>query len=126
MMKIAYIICRILLGIVFLFASVLVLFKLAPQPELQGNVKVFMDGVKASVYLLPLIKITELICAIAFISGRFVPLATVVLFPITLNILLYHIFLVPEGLVMAIVLLIGNLFLAYYSRKQYTSLFLSK
>ncbi len=125
MMKIAYIICRILLGIVFLFASVLVLFKLAPQPELQGNVKVFMDGVKASVYLLPLIKITELICAIAFISGRFVPLATV-LFPITLNILLYHIFLVPEGLVMAIVLLIGNLFLAYYSRKQYTSLFLSK
>jgi hypothetical protein len=37
-----------------------VLFNLVPQPELKVDVKIFMDGVRASVYLLPLIKVTEL------------------------------------------------------------------
>jgi len=50
---------------------------------------------EATVYLMPLLKVTELLCGLAFISGRFVPLATVVIFPITLNILLFHTFLAP-------------------------------
>ena len=49
-MKIAIIIVRTLMGLLFLFASIVVLFKLVPQPELTGNVKVFMDGVNASGY----------------------------------------------------------------------------
>lgn len=73
------------MGLMFLFASIVVLFKLVPQPELTGNTKVFMDGVNASVYLMSLIKITELLCGIAFVSGRFVPLATVVIAPIIIN-----------------------------------------
>jgi uncharacterized membrane protein YphA (DoxX/SURF4 family) len=97
-----------------------------PQPELKGGVKVFMTGIEATHYLLPFIKITELLCAIAFLSGRFVPLAAVVIFPITLNILLFHAFLAPEGLPVAILLLLGNLFLAYYYRKNYATLVAAK
>src|SRR4051812_12777489 len=113
-MKVAAIIIRTLMGLMFLFSAAVVLFKLFPQPELKGAIKTFMSGVEASVYLLPLIKITEMLCAFAFLSGRFVPLATVVIFPITVNILLFHAFLAPEGLVVGILLLLGNLFLAYY------------
>ena len=125
-MKIAVMIVRILMGLLFLFAAIVVLFKLAPQPELKGSVKLFMQGMEASVYLLPLIKITELLCGLAFLIGRFVPLATVAIFPITLNILLYHAFLAPEGLPMAIAILLANLFLAYAYRKNYASMLAAK
>ncbi|CAL1519513.1 hypothetical protein [Chitinophaga sp. MM2321] len=125
-MKIAVIIVRSLVGLIFLFASVVVLFNLVPQPELQGSVKVFMAGIAATSYLLPLIKVTELICAIAFLSGRFVTLATVVIFPISLNILLFHAFLAPEGLPTAIFIFLGILFLAYAKRQNYRTLFIAK
>ncbi|HAQ18168.1 MAG TPA: DoxX family protein [Prolixibacteraceae bacterium] len=125
-MKIAVLIVRILMGLMFLFSSVVVLFKLVPQPELTGDIKIYMDGLNASVYMMTTIKVIELVCAVAFIAGRFVPLATIFIFPINVNILLFHIFLAPEGLVVAILLMIGNLFLAYYHRDKYIALFSSK
>jgi len=125
-MKITVLVVRILMGLMFAFASIVVLFKLVPQPELTGNVKIFMDGMAASVYLMPTVKVIELICAIAFLSGRFVPLATVVIFPINVNILLYHVFLGPEGLPTAILLMLGNLFLAWYYREKYTAMLAAK
>lgn len=125
-MKIAVIIVRILMGLMFAFASIVVLFKLVPQPEQTGNVKIFMDGMAASVYLMTTVKIIELVCAIAFLSGRFVPLATVVIFPIILNIVLFHAFLEPSGLPVAILLLLGNLFLAWNYREKYKGILASK
>ena len=117
-MKALVIIIRILTGLLFLFSSVVVLFGLMPQPEMQGDVKLFNDGIAASGYLMPLLKVTELVCAIALLTNRFVPLATVVIFPITLNILLFHAFLAPEGLPIALYLFLSNLFLAYRYRKN--------
>lgn len=117
-MKIAVIIVRVLMGLLFLFASIVVLFKLFPQPEQTGNVKIFMDGVNASVYLMPLIKITELLCGIAFVVGRFVPLATVVIAPIVVNIFFFHAFVDTSGLPVAVFLVLANIFLALaYSDK---------
>ena len=112
-MKIAVVIVRVLLGLLLLFASIAVLFNLIPQPPLEGRAETFMNGVNASGYLLTLIKVTELFCGLAFVSGYFVPLATVVIAPITLNILLYHIFVLPEGLPVAIFMVLANIFLAY-------------
>ena len=125
-MKIAVIIIRTLMGLLFLFSSIVALFKLGPQPELKGGVKLFMQGMEATVYLMPLLMVTELVCGLAFISGRFVPLATVVIFPITLNILLFHTFLAPEGLPVAILIFLANLFLAYSCRKNYATLLAAK
>lgn len=118
-MKIAVIIVRLLMGLLFIFASVVVLFKLVPQPELSGNAKIFMDGVNASGYLLPLIKITELLCGIAFVSGRLVPLATVVIAPVVVNIFLFHAFVDTSGLPVAIFLVLGSLFLVYAYFERY-------
>ena len=125
-MKITTIVIRILLGLLLMFSAVVYFFKLVPTPELQGPLKVFNDGMAAAVYLLPLIKTTELICAVAFLSGRFVPLATVVIFPITVNIIMVHSFLAPEGLPVAIFVILANLFLAYIHRKNYETLIASK
>ena len=121
-MKIAVLIVRILMGLMFAFASIAFFFKLMPQPELTGNVKIFMEGIEASVYLMTTVKIFELLCAVAFLSGRYVPLGVVVIFPINVNILLFHVFLDPASLPIAILLVIGNLFLAYYYRDKYKAM----
>jgi len=125
-MKIAVIIVRVLMGLLFLFASIVVLFKIFPQPELTGNVKIFMDGVNASGYLLPLIKITELVCGIAFVAGRFVPLATVVIAPIIVNIFFFHAFVDTSGLPVAVFLVLANIFLAYANWDKFKPLLEAK
>ncbi len=118
-MKIAVTIGRILMGLMFLFASITFLFKLITPPPMTGAMKTFNDGLEASVYMMPTVKVIELLCGLAFVSGFFVPLATVVIFPIIVNIICVHAFLAPEGLTIAIPLLLINLLLAYYYRDRY-------
>jgi uncharacterized membrane protein YphA (DoxX/SURF4 family) len=125
-MRIAVIIVRVLMGLLFLFASIVVLFNVFPQPELTGRVKIFMDGVNASGYLLPLIKITELLCGIAFVSGYFVPLATVVIAPIIVNIFFFHAFVDTSGLPVAVFLVLANIFLAYANWDKFKPLLEAK
>ena len=121
-MKIAVIIVRVLMGLIFVASAIVVLFKLVPVPPLEGDVKTFNEGIAAATYFMPTLKSIELVCGLALILGRFVPLATVVLFPIIVNIFLFHAFMAPEGLPVAIFLLLGNLFLAYVNRKKYEPL----
>jgi len=125
-MKIATIIVRILLGLLYTMSAIVVLFNLVKAPEPTGAVKEFMEGAIATKYLFPFIKITELVCGLLLLSGRFVPLATVMIFPVTLNIFLFHIFTAPEGMITGIVVLAMNLFLAYACRKNYQTLLAAK
>ncbi|MBT1688048.1 DoxX family membrane protein [Dawidia soli] len=125
-MKIAVIIVRVLMGLLFLFSSVSYFFNLIPVPPLEGNMKTFSEGLAASGYLMTLIKGTELICSLALISGFFVPLALVVLFPIIVNIFFVHLLLAPDGMPVAIFVLAGALFLAYAKRDHYKPLLTAK
>ena len=118
-MKIALIIVRTLMGLLFLFGSITFLFKLFPMPEMSGNIKVFMDGINATGYLMTLIKVTELVCGIAFVTGRFVPLATIVIAPVIVNIFLINAFLNPSGLGISIFLVLANIFVAYGNWEKY-------
>lgn len=121
-MKIALIIVRSLMGLLFLFSSITFLFKLITPPEPTGAMKIFSDGLAASVYLMPAVKIIELICGLAFLSGRFVPLAAVLIFPIIVNIFFVHAFLGPQGLPLAIFLVLANSFVIYNHRESYKPL----
>lgn len=125
-MKIAVIIVRVLMGLLFLFASIVYFLNLFPQPELTGNTKTFMDGVNVTRYLMPLIKITELLCGIAFVSGYFVPLATIVIAPIVVNIFLFHAFVDTQGLPVGIFLVLANIFLAYVNWDKFKRLLEAK
>lgn len=121
-MRIAAVVVRVLLGLLFLFASITYFFGLIePQPQ-TGSMKIFNDGLEASVYLMPVVKTVELLCGIAFVVGRFVPLATVVIAPIIVNIVLVHTFLAPEGLPIALFAAFANAFVAYQHRDAYRPL----
>ena len=122
-MKIAMLIVRTLLGLLFVFASAAFLFNLiTPPPMVDGPLKSFNEGLAASGYFFWLLKLTELTCGILLLSGRFVPLALIMLAPISINIFMVHLLLQREGLPVAIFVVLSHLFLAYYHRDAYRPL----
>ena len=125
-MKVTVVVFRTLMGLLFLFASITFLFNLFPQPELTGNVKLFMEGMMATGYMLPLIKVTELVCGAAFVAGRFVALATVVIAPVIVNIFLFHLLVDTSGLPVAVFLVVANCIVAYGNREKYRPLLSAK
>lgn len=128
-MKYAVIIVRTLIGLMFLFASILYFVAPAPPPpgDLSENTKVFLSGLDASKYIMPITKIVELLCGLMFVSGRFVALAVILIAPIMVNILFINIFHLPiSGLAIVIPLIVGILFLAYTEREKYAPLFAPK
>ncbi len=122
-MKIATIVVRVLLGLLFVYASVNFFLKLAPEPETTGAFKAFQSGIVASTYILPLAKVLELLCGISFLSGKFVSLANIVILPVTINILMINLFMTPEQLPIAIAIMAGNLFLIFRYWDNYKSVF---
>ncbi|HEX8016110.1 MAG TPA: DoxX family membrane protein [Flavobacterium sp.] len=123
-MKIATIIVRVLIGLLLLFASISYFFNLMPpEPITNDNFKAFNMGLIASTYLFPLAKSIELICGIAFVTGRYVTLANILILPITVNILFINYFMFPEKLPIAALLFLANLFLIYRYWNNYKSVF---
>lgn len=125
-MKIATIIARVLLGLLFLFASITYFFMTTPPPIPEGPMQTFNDGLAASGYMMNLVKVLELICGLAFVTGFFVPLANIVILPISVNIFMVHAFMMPEGLPIAVGVLLANFFLIYGYRNRYTAVFAAK
>ena len=122
-MKIATIIIRTLIGLLLLFASISYFFHLMPEPIVTGRMKIFQDGLLASAYLMPFVKVVELICGLSYASGKLVRLTNLILLPISINILLINIFLTPEGIPIALFIFLGNLFMIYAKWDSYKGLF---
>jgi putative oxidoreductase len=125
-MKYLPIICRMVLGLVFLIFGLNGFFKFIPLPPFEGAAIDFMGGLGASGYFFPFLKIIEILCGIALITGYFVPLALAVLFPITINIFLFHVFLAKPGLIPSFAFLCMNVFLASTYKKSYEGLLAMK
>lgn len=125
-MKIAIIIVRTLLGALFIFSAVSYFLQLMPPPELSGDIKLYNEGLEAAVFIFPLVKLIELCCGIAFLFGRYMALAAVVIFPIVINIAGFHFFLMPDGIPIALFVLFATLFIAYTHRDKYAALFVSR
>lgn len=124
-MKIATLMTRLLLGALLLFASISYFFKFMEEPVFTGNMNTFNKGIAASGYLMPLAKIVEFIAGLTFVTGKFIKIGAVIAVPVTLNIFLINIFMMPEGIPIATLLFLGNLFLIYTNWNSYKILFTS-
>ena len=112
---------RVLLGLIFAVFGVVGLFELGPQPEMGEEAGAFMGAVMDTGYLWPVIKVTEIVCGVLLILGIFVPLALVVLAPVVLNILLFHVFLAPEGVAIGIAAVVLGLYVAHQHRDSFSA-----
>jgi uncharacterized membrane protein YphA (DoxX/SURF4 family) len=126
-MKNATLIFRVLLGFLYLVFGLDYFFHFIPyQPHHTGNAAAFKNGLKAAGYFYPMQKVIQVAGGISLLVNRYAPFSAVVLFPISLNVLLFHTFLVPSGWLMGVFLVGPNLFLGYAYRKYYSSMFIKK
>ncbi len=114
-MKIVTLLARVLLGLVFLGSGIAFFF--TTPPPMTGPIATFFEGMMATGYFFYLLKGTEIVCGLMLLSGYFVPLALVVLAPVILNIFLVHAFMAPEGLLLATVLGVIEVYLAFFSKE---------
>lgn len=120
-LKIIALLARILLGALFAFASLSYFLKMeTPPPE--GGMKTLSDAITATIYILPFAKVIELICSVAFLTNRFVPLAAILISPIILNIACIIWFFDRSMLPIAIFLIVANSLIAWHHREAYRPL----
>jgi uncharacterized membrane protein YphA (DoxX/SURF4 family) len=90
-----------------------------PMPE--GAVAFGMALMKSG-YLFQLIKGTEVLAGFLLLANRFVPLALVLLAPVLVNIVAFHLWLLPSGIGLSLVLFGLELYLAWTYRRVYAPL----
>ncbi len=118
-------VARTLLGLIyFVFGLNFFLQFLPTPPSTGGPAESFTTGLFQSGYFFPFLKGLEIILGGLLIARTFVPLALIVLMPITLNILLFHAFL-TDNAIMSIVMVALHVYLAWAYRDYYKPLFKS-
>ena len=117
---------RLVLGLIyFVFGLNFFLHFLPTPPSTGGPAESFTTGLFLSGYFFPFLKSLEVTLGALLLLGAFVPLVLVVLMPISLNILLFHVFL-TDNPIMGIVIVALQLYLAWSYRSYYKPLFTRK
>ena len=124
-MKYAPIVAGILLGLLFIMSASVVLFGLAPTPEIpEGSpVAAFMAAFGPTGYM-TFIKVLELLGGILVAIPRTRNVGLLILGPIIVNILAFHIFVAKDGILNPMLLGISALalFLMWSERKNWLAL----
>ena len=120
-MKIATIIARVLLGLLFAVFGSNGFLHFMPMPPMSGHAGDFIGSMNATGYL-QAIAALQVIGGVLLLVGRFVPLGLTLLGPIIVNIGLYHIFMDRSGLPMAICVSFFWVFLLWSYRSAFAGL----
>jgi len=118
-MKMATAILQRLLGFIFLAFGLNGFVQFIPQMPMPNMALEFFVGLAATHYMLPLLFITQAVCGALLIVGLFVPLGLALLAPVIVNIFLFHVFLAPGGLPVAIIVVALEVYLAWAYRDAF-------
>jgi uncharacterized membrane protein YphA (DoxX/SURF4 family) len=117
-MKTLIIIARSLLGLIFVVFGLNAFLHFIPMPPPQGLAGDFMKALFMSHYFY-VVAVLQIAGGALCLLGRFVPLGLTLLGPVIVNILLFHIFLEPSGLPLAILVGALALFLLWADRSAF-------
>jgi len=121
-MKIAALLARCLLGLVFLVFGLNGFLHFIPMPPMTGLPAQFMMALGMSGFLV-VVFLLQIIPAVLLLLNRYVPLALVLLGPVLVNIILFHIFMAPAGLPLPIILLVCFTLVALAHREAFAGIF---
>jgi putative oxidoreductase len=123
-MKTTTAICRVLLGFLYLVFGLDYFFHFIPyEPNHTGRVAAFKAGLVGIGYFYPMIKSIQVVGGLSLLVNRYAPFSAVVVFPISVNVFLYHTILVPSGWLMGVLLIAPNLFLGFAYWNYYKGMF---
>ena len=119
-MRIVTLVARLLLGLIFVVFGLngfLNFLSMGPMPS--GLAGQFMGALALSHYLW-VVAALQVVGGALLLVNRFVPLGLVLLGPVIVNILCYHLFLNHAGALLAIIVTI-LWFIVFYAHRQYFS-----
>src|SRR6185295_1117320 len=125
-MKIVILIARLLLGLVFFVFGLngfLNFLSMGPMPT--GLAGQFIFALVLSHYFWVVAGL-QVLGGLLLLVNRFVPLALVLLGPVIVNILLYHLFLNPTGIAPSILVTILWFIVFYGNRRYFSGIFVQR
>jgi hypothetical protein len=102
-----------LLGLIFFVFGLNGFLHFLAEPEVSGDAATYMGGLAATGYFFPVLKVVEVVGGFLLLIRKLPALALVLLAPVVVQIFLFHVFLAPEGLVMAVPILLMEAYLGF-------------
>ena len=115
-MRIAALIARLLLGLIFVVFGLNAFLQFIPMPPPTGLAGQFIGALFQSHYLW-VVAVLQIAGGALLLVNRYVALGLVLLGPVIVNILLYHLLLNPVGMGMA-VLVTALWFIVFYAHRE--------
>jgi len=115
------VIARLLMGVAFCVFGLNGFLHFIPEPKtpMPEGAAGFAGALMKTGYMFPMVMGTQLLVGVMLLVNRFVPLALVLIVPILVNIVAFHVFLQPAGIVPGAFLMALDLYLAWCYRSSY-------
>jgi uncharacterized membrane protein YphA (DoxX/SURF4 family) len=115
-------VARLGLGLIFVVFGLNGFLHFLPAPAPTGAAALFVGGLASASYFFPLLKGIEVLAGLMLLANLRAPLALVMLAPIVVNIVAFHVELAPAGLPIALAILGLELYLAWSYRRVFAPL----
>jgi len=114
-------VARILMGLPLVVFGLNAFLNFIPPPPmaLPEGAAAFAGALMKTGYMMPLIGLTQLIAGACLLANRFVPLGLALFAPFIVNSVAFHLVLERSGLIMALIFLAFELYLAWVYRAAY-------
>jgi putative oxidoreductase len=122
LMKIAALIARYLLGLIFLVFGLNGFLHFLPMPPMPPLAVEYFTVLIKSHYMV-LVFLLQVVGGALLLVNRFVPLALVLLGPVLVNILMFHVLMAPSGLPVALITTILWFIVFYRVRGAFARIF---
>ena len=122
-MKIVTLICRLLLGLIFVVFGLNGFLHFIPQPPMPSGLAADYFAVMVKSHFMVLPFALQIVGGVLLLLNRFVPLALVLLGPVIVNILLFHALMAPAGIIPGLVVTILWSVVFFRVRSAFGSIF---
>lgn len=117
-------ITRIILAALLITLGLNGFFNFLPYPEMSDSAIAFMGAINsAKKFIFPLIGLIEVISSVLLLAKKAIPFALIMVFPILINAMIFHLSLDPDGILFTTICFVCNIFLLYTYRENYKTLF---
>ncbi|MCW4470827.1 DoxX family membrane protein [Flavobacterium sp. MFBS3-15] len=116
-------IVRILLGLILIAFGANKLYSFIPLPQPSPEAASFMESLASTGYVLTIVAVFEILIGLLLLVKKWVPFVLLLLVPLSLNILFFHLFLDVPSIGTAILVVVMNGILLYKHRMKYKPLF---
>ena len=116
-----FMILRIILGIVLLVFGLNKFLNFLPPPEMSAEAGTFFGAIM-STKTFTLVAIVEIVSGLSFIINKYGALMAIILMSISVNIILFHLALNPEGIGPGALVFILNIIVLFGYKNKYKEL----